>query len=228
MKKTALLVSILMTLLVGASYAQSTGPQTVDVNTKYSYQPGAAATTGNTYLWTVTPTTSITDGFTLTNNDKFQAQILWKKPGIYTVKVTEKTGVNCTNYKEITVTVDNNLTINFDVAVATCADAGLSGSTTTVDGGVTVSGGTFPWNVTVTDGTTQKSFTVTESGTTGTGTNSFSYDLTNNPGGADAVKTISIVSATDANGVTPPDVSSTQELRIHQIPNTSEIQYQAL
>ena len=125
------------------------------------------------------------------------------------------------------VTVTNNLTIDFASDVVTCAD-GETGSTT-LTGEVTVNGGTFPWTVVVTDGTTPQTLTVTESASgSGTGSLTFTYNLANNAGGADAVKTISITSAQDANAVAAPDISATQKLTIHQVPATSEIESQPL
>ncbi|GET27003.1 hypothetical protein [Prolixibacter sp. NT017] len=228
MKKVALLAFLIAAFAGQVSAQWTTGAQTVNVNTSYSYRSGASATSGNTYTWTVTPGTGAADGYTLTNADQYNAQILWKKPGTYTIRITEQvTLTTCSNYKEIVVTVDNNLNIAFAGAVTTCADAETGN--TSVSGDVNVSGGTFPWTVVVTDGTTPQTLTIPESASApGTGTLSYSYDLANNAGGADATKTISITSAVDANGVAPTDVTSTQVLTITQIPATSNIEYQAI
>jgi hypothetical protein len=118
-------------LSTASAMAQTTGPQTVCISTQnYNVIPG---NTGNTFTWSVSPGTSGVD-WSISYNNPYDVNIVWLKPEIYTVRLTEKDiATNCETIVSVVVTV-NGLPANYSVSGGGAYCTGGSGVTISLSG----------------------------------------------------------------------------------------------
>ena len=205
----------------------TTAQQAKNVGDTHTYN-GNPENTGNTFAWSIT--TTVTDGWEYaasTSASSQNIQVLWKKPGSYSITFTETEahgGVSCsTTTSELIVTVSNT----FDVSIA---DATTACATTSANSTVT-------FTLTKTNGGANWSFDYTTTGLTPaiTGadisasgnTHILSLDIPNVSNGSDKTFSITISDVRDSYGNT--DIASgnnvTGDVTVYGLPNTSAITY---